>query len=101
MSECTGKEKKPETTPAPELPEPESAEKKGGINPAILIILLLAAGGGAAYYFLKVKGKAKPKAKGGTDLDDYDFGAVDDEEYVFEKYDPGEAEGQPEEAEDK
>ncbi len=87
MSECTGKEKKPETTPAPEVPEPEPAEKKVGVNPAILIILLLAAGGGTAYYFLKVKGKAKPKTKGSTDLNDYDYGTEDDEEYEFEQYD--------------
>ena len=89
MSECTGKEKKPETTPVPEVPEPEPAEKKGGVNPAILIVLLLAAGGGAAYYFLKVKGKAKPKTKGSTDLNDYDYGSEDDEEYEFEQYDEG------------
>ena len=87
MSECTGKEKKPETTPAPEVPESEPAEKKVGVNPAILIILLLAAGGGTAYYFLKVKGKAKPKTKGSTDLNDYDYGTEDDEEYEFEQYD--------------
>ena len=87
MSECTGKEKKPETTPAPEVPEPEPAEKKNGVNPAILIVLLLAAGGGAAWYFLKVKGKAKPKTKGSTDLNDYDYGTEDDEEYEFEQYD--------------
>lgn len=88
MSECTGKEKKPDPTPAPEVPEPESAKKKGGVNPAILIVLLLAAGGGAAWYFLKVKGKAKPKTKGSTDLNDYDYGSEDDEEYEFEQYDP-------------
>ena len=87
MSECTGKEKKPETTPAPEVPESEPAEKKNGVNPAILIVLLLATGGGAAWYFLKVKGKAKPKTKGSTDLNDYDYGTEDDEEYEFEQYD--------------
>ena len=87
MSECTGKEKQPETTPVPEVPEPEPAEKKGGVNPAILIVLLLAAGGGAAWYFLKVKGKAKPKTKGSTDLNDYDYGTENDEEYEFEQYD--------------
>ena len=88
MSECTGKEKKSETTPAPEVPESEPAEKKNGVNPAILIVLLLAAGGGAAWYFLKVKGKVKPKTKGSTDLNDYDYGSEDDEEYEFEPYDP-------------
>lgn len=99
MSECTGKEKKPETTPAPEVPEPEPAEKKVGVNPAILIVLLLAAGGGAAWYFLKVKSKAKPKTKGSTDLNDYDYGTEDDEEYEFEKYEPGEKEISSEEGE--
>lgn len=90
MSECTGKEPKPEPKTAPVEQEPESPKKSGG-NPALVIVLLLAVGGGAAYYFLKVKGKAKPKTKGSTDLDDYDYGA-EDGEYEFEPYDP-EAEG--------
>ncbi len=85
MSECTGKEVKPEPTAAPTTPEPEPAKKKSS-SPALLLILLLAAGGGAAYYFLKVKGtKAKPKTKGSDDLDDYDYGA-EDAEYEFEEY---------------
>ena len=88
MSECTGKEKKPEATPVPEVPEPEPAKKTGGVSPAALILLLLALGGGAAFYILKVKGKAKPKTKGDTDLNDYDYGSEDDEEYEFEQYDP-------------
>ncbi len=90
MSECTGKEPKPEATTAPIEQEPETPKKSGG-NPALVIVLLLAVGGGAAYYFLKAKGKAKPKTKGSTDLDDYDYGA-EDGEYEFEPYDP-EAEG--------
>jgi hypothetical protein len=101
MSECTGKEKKAEPTAAPEVTEKEPEKKQRKVNPTILLILLLAVGGGAAYYFLKVRGKAKPKTKGGTDLNDYDFGAADDDEYEFEKYDPEEDAGQPEEAEDK
>ena len=76
-----------------------AAEKKSGVNPAILIVLLLAAGGGAAWYFLKVKGKAKPKTKGDTDLNDYDYGSEEDEEYEFEKYEPGEEEISSEEGE--
>ena len=86
MSECTGKEPQPEPTTAPVEQEPEMPKKSGG-NPALVIVLLLAVGGGAAYYFLKVKGKAKPKTKGSTDLDDYDYGA-EDGEYEFEPYDP-------------
>lgn len=90
MSECTGKEPKPEPTTTPVEQEPETPKKSGG-NPALVIVLLLAVGGGAAYYFLKVKGKAKPKTKGSTDLNEYDYGA-EDGEYEFEPYDP-EAEG--------
>ena len=90
MTKCTGKEPKPEPTTAPVEQEPETPKKSGG-NPALVIVLLLAVGGGAAYYFLKVKGKAKPKTKGSTDLDEYDYGA-EDGEYEFEPYDP-EAEG--------
>ena len=91
MSECTGKEKKPEATPVPEVPEPEPAKKTGGVSPAALILLLLALGGGAAFYILKVKSKAKPRTKGDTDLNDYDYGSEDDEEYEFEQYDPEDA----------
>ena len=91
MSECTGKEKKPEATPVPEVPEPEPAKKTGGVSPAALILLLLALGGGAAFYILKAKSKAKPKTKGDTDLNDYDYGSEDDEEYEFEQYDPEDA----------
>ena len=101
MSECTGKEKKPDPTPVPEAPEPEPTEKKSGVNPAILIVLLLALGGGAAYYFLKVKGKAKPKTKGSTDLNDYDYGSEDDEEYEFEPYDSEDAGDSSEDSEAK
>ena len=32
---------------------------------------------------------AKPKTKGSTDLNDYDYGSEDDEEYEFEQYDEG------------
>ncbi len=101
MSECAGKEKKPDPTPAPEVPELEPTEKKSVVNPAILIVLLLALGGGAAYYFLKVKGKAKPKTKGSTDLNDYDYGSEDDEEYEFEPYDPEDAGDSSEETDAK
>ena len=100
MSECTGKEKKAEPTAAPEVTEREPEKKQRTVNPAIPLLLLLALGGGAAWYFLKVKGKAKPKTRGSTDLNDYDFGAADDEEYEFEKYEPEEEAGQPDEAED-
>ena len=102
MSECTGKEKKPLTTPGPEVtePEPEPEKKKSGVNPAIPLLLLLALGGGAAWYFLKIRGKAKPRTKGSTDLNTYDYGTADDEEYEFERYEPEEAEAGGEESDD-
>ena len=92
MSECTGKEKKPLTTPGPEVtePEPEPEKKPRSVNPAIPLLLLLAAGGAAAWYFLKVRGKAKPRTKGAADLNTYDYGTADDEEYEFERYEPKE-----------
>ena len=99
MSECTGKEQKPTptATPTPVEPQPEAPKKSSA--PILIVVLLLAVGGGAAYYFLKVKGKAKPKTKGTTDLDDYDYGA-EDAEYEFEEYAEEEA-GQQDAQEDE
>ena len=90
MSECTGKEAAPEPTATPD--EPEQPKKTASVNPMAAVLLLLALGGGAAYYFLKVRGKEKPKTRGGTDLAEYDYGEDDGEEYEFEPYEP-EAEG--------
>ena len=46
----------------------------------------VAIGGGAVFFFVKNK-KPDPKTKGNTDLNDYDYGMDDDEEYAeFEAY---------------
>ena len=85
MTRCVGQEPEPEPEPEPETPEEPQQQNNTG---ALLgIVLILALGGGAAYYFLKVKGgKSKPKTRGDTDLDDYDYGADDDEYAEFEPY---------------
>ena len=70
--------------------EPQQQNNTGAL---LGIVLILALGGGAAYYFLKVKGgKSKPKTRGDTDLDDYDYGADDDEYAEFEPYEDDSAE---------
>lgn len=84
MTECTGKEKVvekvPDTTPEPEI-EPEPEKKSNGGVVALLLLLLL--GGGGALYWFNFR-KKKPDAKGPVDLDDYDYGEEDDEEYETE-----------------
>ena len=95
MTECAGKEAEPTPMPAPEAtPEPE---QKSGMNttPLILLLVLALAGGGAFYYIKFVKNK--PKTKGGTDLDDYDYGA-DPEDGEYETGDgTDEGDAEPEE----
>jgi hypothetical protein len=61
-----------------------------GTGPVLLVVFLIAAlAGGGAYYFLKIKGKNQPQTKGNSDLDDYDFGDEEDNDYAeFEQYDP-------------
>ncbi len=82
-AECVGEEVTEPTAPA----EPEEPEKTGSPLPAL--ILLLAGGGGAAYYFLKVKKNGQLQTKGNSELDDYDFGDDEDEEYMeFPHADP-------------
>lgn len=85
MSECVGKEKLVETPTEPENPTDEPANEKPSGNPALLVVLLIAlGGGGAALYYFKFK-KAKPDTKGPVDLDDYDYGDEDDEEFEDEE----------------
>ena len=74
MSECAGEEAEPE----PEETEPPAEEEEsGGMGGVLLIVLLLAAGGGGAFYYFKILKPKQDAAKGGSDLDNYDF---DDEE---------------------
>lgn len=89
MTECMGKEPKPEAPTEPTEPAAEEPEKKSGVGGILVVLLIVALGGGAAFYIFKQK-KAKPQTKGSADLDDYDYGE-DEDEYEFEPY-----EGEPE-----
>ena len=89
MTECVGKEAKPEVPTEPTEPAAEEPEKKSGVGGILVVLLIVALGGGAAFYIFKQK-KAKPQTKGSADLDDYDYGE-DEDEYEFEPY-----EGEPE-----
>ena len=82
MTECVGKETKPEVPTEPTEPTAEEPEKKSGVGGLLVVLLIVALGGGAAFYIFKQK-KAKPQTKGSADLDDYDYG---EDEYEFEPY---------------
>ena len=82
MTECVGKETKPEVPTEPTEPAAEEPEKKSGVGGILVVLLIVALGGGAAFYIFKQK-KAKPQTKGSADLDDYDYG---EDEYEFEPY---------------
>ena len=84
MTECAGKEAKPEVPTEPTEPAAEEPEKKSGMGGILVVLLIVALGGGAAFYIFKQK-KAKPQTKGSADLDDYDYGE-DEDEYEFEPY---------------
>lgn len=84
MTECVGKEAKPEVPAEPTEPAAEEPEKKSGVGGILVVLLIVALGGGAAFYIFKQK-KAKPQTKGNADLDDYDYGE-DEDEYEFEPY---------------
>lgn len=87
MSECAGKEAKPEPTEpdtdpdadGTQEPEPEKKSNSG----LLLIVFVLALAGGGAVYWFKFR-KKKPDTKGPADLDDYDYGEEDDEEMEYE-----------------
>ena len=84
MTECVGKEAKPEVPTEPTEPAAEEPEKKSGVGGILVVLLIVALGGCAAFYIFKQK-KAKPQTKGSADLDDYDYGE-DEDEYEFEPY---------------
>ena len=98
MTECVGKEPKPTEPDEPEEPTDDVTKEPEKTNNAglIVVILILAVGGGAAFYFFKVKNGGKGKTSGNTNLDDYDYGA-DDDEYEFEPYEEPEDEEYPNE----
>ena len=89
MTECVGKEAKPEVPTEPTESAAEEPEKKSGVGGILVVLLIVALGGGAAFYIFKQK-KTKPQTKGSADLDDHDYGE-DEDEYEFEPY-----EGEPE-----
>ena len=82
MTECVGKEAKPEVPAEPTELAAEEPEKKSGVGGILVVLLIVALGGGSAFYIFKQK-KAKPQTKGSADLDDYDYG---EDEYEFEPY---------------
>ena len=75
---------KGEGSPIARAPERRRG-RDDGWRLAVLAGLALALVGGAIFYVLKNK-KSKPKTKGPTDLDDYDYGddTGDEEEYENE-----------------
>lgn len=85
VSECAGKEATPDE---PEETEPPKEEEKSGAGGILLVVVLLLAAGGGAFYYFKVLKPKRDAAKGGTDLDDYDFDG--DEEMETEQEDEGE-----------
>ena len=84
MSECQGKETKPE----PAKPADNVPEKTSGGSGIIVVLLLLVLGGGGALYWFKLR-KPKTDTRGSDDLDDYDYGEDEDtdEDYEFETED--------------
>ena len=88
MTECVGTEKVVETEPVEptEPSEPVEEPEENNTTAILVVVLLVAVAGGAAFFFLKNK-KPDSKTKGKTDLDDYDYGVDEDDEYAdFEPY---------------
>lgn len=93
MTECVGKEAEPvvETTEPTEPSEPVE-EPTGEVQPTAVLALVVVIGvvGAGIFFFIKNK-KSASKTKGKTDLDTYDYGMDDEDDYAeFESYDDDE-----------
>lgn len=85
MVDCIGPE--PETEPTVPETEPPVEEEESNGSAILAIILFIAMVGAFGFYYLKMR-KPAPKTKGDTDLDEYDYGMDEDEEYAeFDSYD--------------
>jgi hypothetical protein len=87
MTECAGTYVEPDTEPTVPPTEPtEEPEEKSSPAAIIAVLLLFGLLGALAYFFLKGR-IPNTQAKGNTNLDDYDYGIDDDEEYAeFDEY---------------
>lgn len=87
MTECVGLEPEPTEEPTIPVTEPQEEQKKeSGASGVLVFLLILGLGGGAGWYFFRDKLTDK-KTDGDTDLDEYDYGMEDDEDYAdFEEY---------------
>lgn len=87
MTECVGMEPEPAEEPTVPVTEPqEESEKKSGSAGLLVFLLILGVGGGAGWYFFRDK-LTDRKTDGDTDLDEYDYGMEDDDDYAdFEEY---------------
>lgn len=90
MTECVGKEAEPVTEPSePAEPTEPVEEPTGEVQPTAILALVLVIGvvGAGIFFFIKNK-KSGSKTKGKTDLDSYDYGVDDEDDYAeFESYD--------------
>ena len=87
MTECAGTYVEPQTEPTTPPTEPiEEPEEKTSPSAIIAIILVVGLLGALAYFFLKEK-IPNTKTKGNTNLDDYDYGIEDEDEFAeFDEY---------------
>ena len=90
MTECVGKEAEPEVEPTdPTEPSEPVEEPTGEVQPTAVLALVVVIGvvGAGIFFFIKNK-KSASKTKGKTDLDNYDYGMDDEDDYAeFESYD--------------
>lgn len=78
QTEVVTQEPEAETNFEPEQ-EPEPEKSGGSISGMLALVLIIAICGGGTFYYFKVM-KPKQSAKGGTNLDDFDFEDEEDEE---------------------
>lgn len=81
VGKCVGAEPPPVQTEPPATEPSPPVKEKSSIRSLLAVLLLLCSAGGVGFYYF-ILPRMEDRSKGSTNLNEYDFGMEDDEDYA-------------------